>query len=114
MAGRSQGIVLSFLYYATAFAALCAVDVEIDRLGERLRGRTHFQRVMRAQREAGVRFQVANVLSGPGITISEGRFLNPADDPAHCPPAIVQVHYHRAGLSDRVTLHAVRQPSASM
>jgi hypothetical protein len=57
------------------FAALCAADVELDLLGERLRGRTHFRRVLQAQRDAGVRFQVTNVLSGHGITISEDRFL---------------------------------------
>jgi RNA polymerase sigma-70 factor (ECF subfamily) len=92
---------------AGAFAALCSDDVELDRLGERLRGRAHFQRVLRAQREAGVRFQVASVLSGRGVTICEGRFLNPVDDPAHCPPHIVQVHEHGDGLAHRVTLHAV-------
>jgi RNA polymerase sigma-70 factor (ECF subfamily) len=92
---------------ATAFTALCADDVELDRLGQRLRGREHFQRVLRAQQAAGVRFQVTNVLSGRGITISKGRFLNPADDPAHCPPNVVQVHDHGDGLTHRVTLHAV-------
>ena len=92
---------------AAAFAALCDEDVEIHRLGERLRGRMHFQPVLHAQRDAGVRFQVTNVFSGREITISQGRFVNPVGDPTHCPPSIVQVHHHRGGVAHRVTLHAV-------
>ena len=73
----------------------------------RLRGRMHFQPVLHAQRDAGVRFQVTNVFSGREITISQGRFVNPVGDPTHCPPSIVQVHHHRGGVANRVTLHAV-------
>lgn len=47
--------------------------------------------------EAGVRLRLTNVLASKDVTIMEGRFENPHDDPFHCPPATSVVYVYRDG-----------------
>jgi RNA polymerase sigma factor (sigma-70 family) len=54
--------------------------------------------------EAGVRLRLTNVLASKDLTIMEGRFENPHDDPFHCPPATSVVYSYRDGM-----IHLVRQ-----
>jgi len=34
------------------------------------------------------------VVSSAAITVIESEFVNPPDDPQHCPPAVTQVLFH--------------------
>jgi RNA polymerase sigma-70 factor (ECF subfamily) len=60
--------------------------------------------------EAGVGFAPERVIAGPGITIVEARFVDPADDPFHCPPATTQVHFRANGLTHRQVWYPRRGP----
>jgi RNA polymerase sigma factor (sigma-70 family) len=55
--------------------------------------------------EAGVRLRLLNVVAGPGITVVEGAFENPLDDPEHCPPLTTQVFTHRGNEIASIYLH---------
>ena len=54
--------------------------------------------------EADMRMIPTNVIPGSGVTIVELEFVNPPDDPFHCPPATSMIYFHR---DDGV--HTVRQ-----
>lgn len=47
--------------------------------------------------EAGVRLCLTNVLASKDVTVMEGRFENPYEDPFHCPPATSVVYIYRDG-----------------
>lgn len=50
---------------------------------------------------AGVRLRLLNVVAGRRITVVEGAFVNPPDDPEHCPPLTTQVVRHDgAGIAE--------------
>ena len=49
--------------------------------------------------EAGIKLHLTNVLVSRDVTILEGDFENPPDDPFHCPPATSMVYfYHDGGI----------------
>jgi RNA polymerase sigma factor (sigma-70 family) len=59
--------------------------------------------------DSGVRYRLVNVVAGPGITIWENEFINPPEDPDHCPPAGTWLLREKAGLVGEVRLiHAAR------
>ena len=60
----------------------------------------------------GVGFLPTQVISGPGITILEARFLNPEHDPFHCPPATAQIHFHRGEETYRMVWHYAEREAA--
>jgi hypothetical protein len=45
----------------------------------------------------GMRMRLTNVLASKDITVMEGDFKNPPEDPFRCPPAISMVGFHREG-----------------
>lgn len=47
--------------------------------------------------EAGIKMRLTNVLASKDVTVVEGRFENPHDDPYHCPPATSLVYFYRDG-----------------
>ena len=49
------------------------------------------------QLEAGVKLHPTNVLASKDVTVIEGDFENPHDDPFHCPPATSIVCFYRDG-----------------
>lgn len=53
--------------------------------------------------EAGVRLQLLRVVTGVGLTVVEGAFVNPSAAPDHCPPFTTQVYRHRG--DQIVSLH---------
>ena len=55
--------------------------------------------------EAGMKLHLTNVMASRDITIIEGDFQNPPDNPFRCPPATTQVHFHHGGVTHRVHLH---------
>ncbi len=54
--------------------------------------------------EAGVKLHPTNILASKNVTVIEGSFENPRDDPFHCPPATSIVCFYRDG-----EIHGVRQ-----
>lgn len=58
---------------------------------------------------AGVRLRLLNVVAGPNLTIVEGAFTNPPDDPEHCPPLTTQVYFHHGPEIAAVHLHYGRE-----
>lgn len=54
---------------------------------------------------AGVRLRLLNVIPGANLTIVEGAFTNPPDDPDHCPPLTTQVYFHRGPEIAALHLH---------
>jgi RNA polymerase sigma-70 factor (ECF subfamily) len=42
-------------------------------------------------------FDVAVELTSAGITVVEKEFVNPPDDPNHCPPGVTDVLFHDGG-----------------
>ena len=54
--------------------------------------------------EAGVKLHPTNIIASKNVTVIEGSFENPRDDPFHCPPATSIVCFYRNGA-----IHGVRQ-----
>ncbi|MEV6284739.1 sigma-70 family RNA polymerase sigma factor [Kribbella sp. NPDC051770] len=74
-------------------------------------GLDHFVRGMYQDIEDGVRGRVTNVLASGDLTVSEIELINPADDPFHCPPAVVWVQEHHAGRIQRCRLFHADRPT---
>jgi RNA polymerase sigma-70 factor (ECF subfamily) len=91
---------------AREFAGRCAPDVVI-RLGTTLEqhGRDQIFRVAEADTAAGVSYRLTNVVASDRVVVAEGRFLNPPDDPRHCPPGAVQVHHRQDGWTRKIVMH---------
>jgi RNA polymerase sigma factor (sigma-70 family) len=84
-----------------------APDAELRAAGvaEIHRGPAGITRGLAADIEAGVRLRLLGVVAGQGITVVEGAFENPADNPDHCPPVTTQVFQHHGEQIRRVRLH---------
>jgi hypothetical protein len=54
---------------------------------------------------AGVKLHVGDVVASRSITVLEGTFENPLDDPEHCPPATTQVYLHDGDGIRAIRLH---------
>jgi RNA polymerase sigma factor (sigma-70 family) len=78
--------------------------------GTRARGREHLGAEIDGDLAAGVRLDVTRVMSNDGITVVEGRFLNPREAPEHCPPGIALVLFQPAERATAVRLHLSPRP----
>lgn len=59
--------------------------------------------------DGGVTYQLTGLVAGAGITIWENRFVNPPEDPDHCPPGGTWLLREREGrVSEIRLLHAPR------
>lgn len=72
-------------------------------------GPQHIVRGLAGDVEAGVRLRLLNVVAGQGITVVEGAFENPPDDPQHCPPLTTQVFRHSGDEIASIYLHYSRE-----
>jgi RNA polymerase sigma factor (sigma-70 family) len=70
-----------------------------------LKGRDALVRGLIEDVVAGVKLYIGNVIASRTITVVEGRFENPADDPLHCPPATTQVYLHDGAGIRAIRLH---------
>ncbi|WP_030186656.1 RNA polymerase sigma factor [Streptomyces violaceorubidus] len=61
---------------------------------------------------AGVRQRPVHVVAGRSLMVWEMELINPADDPAHCPPGVAWIMTLDAGRVDRVRLHHAARPPA--
>lgn len=65
--------------------------------GAVLHGRHLLAKDFEGDLEAGMKLHLTNFLASKDITVMEGDFENPPEDPFHCPPAISMVGFHRDG-----------------
>lgn len=79
--------------------------------GPQLRGRDEVRTLLLEDDLAdGVRYELINVVASGGLAVVEVRFVNPAADPFHCPPAFSQVLYHRDFQAHRVIGYYAARP----
>jgi hypothetical protein len=52
---------------------------------------------------------LVDVVSSAAITVIESKFVNPPDDPQHCPPAVTQALFHD-GADQVRSAHGYVQP----
>lgn len=58
---------------------------------------------------SGVRHELRNVVASREVVIWEAAMINPPEDPFHCPPGVVWVHFVDRGRVSRVRLHHPRR-----
>ncbi|AMX96751.1 hypothetical protein A4R28_29070 [Mesorhizobium ciceri] len=73
-------------------------------------GRSFLAWEVDADTEAGVRLEPQRILSASQVTVIEGLFVNPPEDPFHCPPGVVLVIFQRDGKARRLHLHLSPRP----
>jgi transposase-like protein len=95
-----------------AFSARWSPEVEISwPTGDRLTtGLSSLFDVFTADYTDGVQYRVTNVVAGPGLTIWENQFVNPPEDPDHCPPAITWLLKESEGRIQSVRLFYAPRP----
>jgi RNA polymerase sigma-70 factor (ECF subfamily) len=62
--------------------------------GAAVRGQAELRRWLEQDMADRVGYRLIEVAAGAGLTIVEAEFVNPPDDPSHCPPAVTQVLVH--------------------
>ncbi|MGH3087344.1 MAG: RNA polymerase sigma factor, partial [Rubrobacteraceae bacterium] len=62
--------------------------------------------------EAGMKLTLTNVVASKDVSIVEGDFENPRDDPFRCPPAVTFVGFHRDGGIERARLYFAPRKTA--
>lgn len=93
------------------FLSVYSSDVEINWSGKRItHGRQHLQAEIEGDFEVGVVLAPQRVLASAGVTIVEGLFRNPPEDPNHCPPGVALVHFHDDTQVARMQLHLSPRP----
>ena len=97
-AGWTQRVRASYLSLAgqdpAPYAAMFALDAEIAASGLVVRGREQIRWMCEQDLGHGIGARLADVISSAAITVIESRFVNPPDDPQHCPPGVTQVLFH--------------------
>jgi RNA polymerase sigma factor (sigma-70 family) len=77
------------------------------------RGRKRLAKDLEGDLEVGMRMRLTNVLASKDITVMEGDFKNPPEDPFRCPPAISMVGFHREGAQIKRMLIYFTAPTPS-
>jgi RNA polymerase sigma factor (sigma-70 family) len=76
-----------------------------------IRGRKWFVEELEGDLEARMKLHLTNIIASKDVTIVEGDYQNPPDDPFRCPPAISMVGFYRDGWIPRMHLHFAPQPA---
>ncbi|MEU7842132.1 sigma-70 family RNA polymerase sigma factor [Micromonospora sp. NPDC049114] len=79
--------------------------------GTRTIGREPLFAVIRQDNDLGVSHKITGVLAGSGITIWENAFINPPEDPFHCPPGATWLLREKGGLVREVRLLHTPRPA---
>lgn len=87
-----------------------AEDLHLVWSGKAMRGRAHFAAEIDADLQARVRIHPQRVISSGHVTVVEGRFENPPEDPLHCPPGLAMVVFQRGDTAYRMHLHLAPRP----
>jgi RNA polymerase sigma-70 factor (ECF subfamily) len=118
-ASRRRHFTQAFAEYNDAigcdlYVEACTADVEIGAAGTPApsRGRAAVAAELEGDIEAGVRFGLDQVIAGAGVTILEGRFINPTWDPFHCPPQTTHVYRHDGDAINSIRLYFGPRPAA--
>lgn len=92
---------------AAGYFDACSPDVVIDNpaAGYRTRGVAAERRNLENGLGIGVRLRPTGIVASRGITILEGAYENPPDQPNHCPPLHTEVRLHPTGHTTRLILH---------
>src|SRR5215210_6123729 len=77
------------------------------------RGRKRLARDLEGDLEVGMKMRLTSVLASKDITVMEGDFENPPEDPFRCPPAISMVGFHREGAQIKRMLIYFTAPTPS-
>ena len=73
--------------------------------GKFARGREHLAAEIDGDLAAGVRIDLERVMTNDGISVVEGRFLNPPEAPDHCPPGVALVFFGDDDRTSAMRLH---------
>lgn len=81
------------------FASAFSDDLVLGYSGSDTDGGLEFliHHVWEEQLEAGVKLHPTSILASKDVTVIEGDFENPHDDPFHCPPATSIVCFYGDG-----------------
>jgi hypothetical protein len=79
--------------------------------GTVFRGREFMTYAFESDLEVGVKLHLTNVVAGKDVTIIEGDFENPPDDPFHCPPATSMVCFYHNGTIQQMRQYFAPRPS---
>ncbi|MGJ5181657.1 RNA polymerase sigma factor [Bradyrhizobium oligotrophicum] len=83
-----------------------AEDLHLVRGGDRaVFGRSFLTQEIRDDHEAGVLIEPQRIFGTGNISVIEGRFCNPPEDPFHCPPGVAFVVVRRSGQAKRLHIH---------
>ncbi len=81
--------------------------------GERTTGIGSVLDTMCRDYDDGVTYRLTGVVAGTDMTIWENEFVNPPEDPHHCPPAGTWLLRERDGLVQEIRLIHAARPSVS-
>ena len=70
-----------------------------------LQGRGALEAMIAEDLGAGVRHSPTRVLASGGVTVVEAQFINPREDPNHCPPALAFVVFESDRRARRMHFH---------
>ena len=73
-------------------------------------GRSFVAREVIEDAEAGVILEPQRILGAGQVVVIEGRFVNPPEDPFHCPPGVAFVVFQRNGKVGRLHIHLSPRP----
>jgi RNA polymerase sigma-70 factor (ECF subfamily) len=73
-------------------------------------GRSFLACIINTDTEAGVRLEPQRILSTGQVSVIEGKFLNPSEDPFHCPPGVALVIFQRGGKVQQLNIHLSPRP----
>ena len=92
---------------AAAYFDTCSPDVLVDNPagGYTTRGIRSERHNVESGLALGVRMRPTGIVTGPGITIYEAAYENPAEHPHHCPPLHTEIRVHPRGRTTRLFLH---------
>lgn len=79
--------------------------------GERTIGLSSVLDTMGRDYDDGVKYRLTEVVAGADMTIWENEFINPPEDPDHCPPAGTWLLRERGGLVREIRLIHAARPS---
>ena len=92
------------------FASAFSDDPAFVLAGGTMRGRDWLVEEFEGDLEAHMKLHLTNVVASKDLTIIEGNYENPPDNPFRCPPAISMVGFYRNGRIPRMHLHFASRP----
>lgn len=94
------------------FASAFSDDPAFVLAGGTTRGRGWLVEEFEGDLEAHMKLHLTNVIASKDVTIIEGDYENPPDDPFRCPPAISMVSFYRDGRIPQMHLHFASRPES--